>query len=38
MSSLSQIQGNVYIFRKVLHVHVEAHEGLEIKSTNKGFA
>jgi len=38
MSLLSQIHGNLYISKKVLHVHVETHEGLEIKSTNTGFA
>jgi hypothetical protein len=38
MSLLSQRHGNLYISKKVLHVHVKTHEGLEIKSTNRGFA
>ncbi len=38
MTLLSHRHGNLYISKKVLHVHVEAHEGSEIKSTNRGFA
>jgi len=38
MSLLSQKHCNLYISKKVLHVHVKAHERLEIKSTNRGFA
>jgi hypothetical protein len=37
MSLLSEKHCNLYISRRVLHVHVKTHEGLEIKSTNKGF-
>jgi hypothetical protein len=38
MNLLSQRHGNLYKSKRVLHVHVKAHEGLEIKSTNRGFA
>jgi hypothetical protein len=34
---LSQRHGKLYISKKVLLIHVKTHEGLEIKSTNKGF-
>ncbi len=38
MSLLSRRHCNLYISKKVSHVHVKTHERLEIKSTNRGFA